>query len=107
MTAGFRNPALLVGALVLMGSALTFSADSSPDKAAKKIEDFSLSAPLDKARVALSDFKDRKAVVVAFVGTECPINNAYLPVLAQLHKEYADKGVAFVAINSNRQDSPE
>lgn len=107
MTAGPRHRALLGGALVLMGGALAFSADTTPQKTAKKIENFSLSAPLDKARVSLGDFKDRKAVVVVFLGTECPINNAYLPVLAQLHKDYAEKGVAFLAINSNRQDAPE
>ena len=37
--------------------------------------------------------KDAKAVVVVFLGTECPINNAFMPRLAELHKEYADKGV--------------
>jgi peroxiredoxin len=107
MAAGSRHPGFLVAALVLLGGALTFSADSSPDKNAKKIADFTLNAPLDKAKVSLGDFKDKKAVVVVFVGTECPINNAYLPVLVQLYKEYGDKGTAFLAINSNRQDSPE
>ena len=32
--------------------------------------------------VTLAQFKDHKAVVVFFVGTECPINNAYAPRLA-------------------------
>src|SRR5437660_6114274 len=57
--------------------------------------------------VALADFKAKKAVVVLFLGTECPINNAYLPRLAELHKTYEAQGVQFVAINSNQQDSPE
>src|SRR5687768_15718534 len=56
--------------------------------------------------VALADFKDRKAVVVVFVGTECPINNAYMPRLGELHREYAPQGVQFLAVNSNQQDSP-
>ena len=46
---------------------------------------------------SLADLKDKKAVVVVFLGTECPINNAYMPRLAELHKEYAAKGVQFVA----------
>ena len=33
------------------------------------------------------------------------ITNAYMPRLGELHKTYADKGVAFVAINSNNQDT--
>ncbi len=54
---------------------------------------------------SLQGFKDKKAFVVVFVGTECPLANLYVPTLAELHKQYADKGVQFVAINSNLQDS--
>lgn len=54
---------------------------------------------------ALDGFKDRKAFVVAFVGTECSLTNLYVPTLVELHKEFADKGVQFLAINSNVQDS--
>src|SRR5262245_41842691 len=54
--------------------------------------------------VSLADHKDAKAVVVVFLGTQCPINNAYLPRLAELHRTYAEKGVRFLAIDSNRHD---
>jgi peroxiredoxin len=54
---------------------------------------------------ALDGFKDKKAFVVVFIGTECPLANLYLPTLIDLHKEYASKGVQFLAINSNAQDS--
>ena len=55
---------------------------------------------------SLKDQRAKKAIVVIFLGTECPINNAYLPRLAELHKAYSPRGVAFVAINSNSQDTP-
>src|SRR5262249_40350218 len=42
---------------------------------------------------------------VLFLGTECPINNLFLPRLAELHKEFAPKGVQFLAVNANRQDA--
>jgi thiol-disulfide isomerase/thioredoxin/mono/diheme cytochrome c family protein len=48
--------------------------------------------------------QDARAVVVLFLGTECPVNNAYVPTLAALHKKYGTKGVVFVAVNSNQQD---
>ncbi len=48
--------------------------------------------------------KDAKAVVVVFLGTECPVNNQYAGTLTKLHAEYAKKGVAFVGVNSNSQD---
>ena len=51
--------------------------------------------------------KEKKAIVVVFLGTECPVNNAFLPVLADLHRVYGPKGVAFLGINSNRQDTPD
>jgi peroxiredoxin len=54
---------------------------------------------------SLAGFKAKKAFVVVFVGTECPLANLYLPSLAELHKAYADKGVQFLAINSNYQDT--
>jgi peroxiredoxin len=55
----------------------------------------------------VSDLQGKKAVVVLFLGTQCPINNAYLPRLAEMHKTYAGKGVQFLAINSNKQDTPD
>src|SRR5437660_11171943 len=54
---------------------------------------------------SLHGYKDKKAVVVVFVGTECPIANLYLPSLVELHKKYAGKGIQFLAINSNDQDT--
>jgi peroxiredoxin len=53
----------------------------------------------------LSDFADSKALVLVFLGTECPLANTYAPHLDKLAKSYADKGVAFVAVNSNIQDT--
>jgi peroxiredoxin len=54
---------------------------------------------------SLADFKAKKAFVVIFVGTECPIANLYFPTLAEMQKHYASRGVQFLAINSNEQDS--
>jgi peroxiredoxin len=53
----------------------------------------------------LSDFKDKKAVVVAFTSTSCPISKKYAPALARIEKAYADKGVAFVFVNPIATDS--
>ena len=40
----------------------------------------------------VSDLKGHKAVVVVFLGTECPVNNAYMPRLAELHKNLRRQG---------------
>src|SRR5271155_672179 len=62
---------------------------------------------IDGKAWSLDDCKDKKAIVVVFVGTQCPINNAYMATLVALEKEYRDKGVQFVAINSNEHDKLE
>jgi peroxiredoxin len=54
---------------------------------------------------SLDGFKDRKAFVVVFLGTECPLANLYVPTLIALDKQYAPRGVQFLGINSNVQDS--
>lgn len=54
---------------------------------------------------ALDDLADRRAVVVVFVGTECPVAAQYGPTLAQLAAEYEPQGVGFLAVDSNQQDS--
>src|SRR5439155_7649074 len=71
----------------------------------KKISNFTLLDVRERRQVSLADFKNKKAVVVVFLGTECPLNNAFLPRLAELHEEFASKGVQLLGINSNRQDS--
>jgi peroxiredoxin len=55
----------------------------------------------------LSDFKDKKAVVVLFTSTSCPISQKYMPTLARLEKTYREKGVAFVFVDPIATDSAE
>ena len=48
---------------------------------------------------------ETKATVVWFVGTECPMAKLYAPKMSRLFEEFTDRGVQFVGVNSNRQDS--
>ena len=73
----------------------------------KTIDSFSLPDVRTGRPVALGDFNESKAIVVVFLGTECPVNNAYLPRLAKLHQMYSGKGVQFLAVNSLKIDKPE
>ncbi len=45
------------------------------------------------------------ALVVAFLGTECPLAKMYAGRLSELAAAYADRGVRVVGVISNRQDS--
>jgi thiol-disulfide isomerase/thioredoxin len=57
------------------------------------------------ATIELKDWSDRELVVVAFLGTECPVARLYGPRLAELAGQYGPKKVGFVAIDANEQDS--
>ena len=57
--------------------------------------------------VTLYGFRGKRAVVLAFTGTDCPIGNLYVPRLVELNKAYADRGVVFLAINSNAHETVE
>lgn len=72
----------------------------------QKIAPFRLKDAAGKA-VSLDDLKDRKAIAVVFLGAECPVNNFFLPRLAEMHAELASKNVQIIGINANRQDTPE
>jgi thiol-disulfide isomerase/thioredoxin len=50
---------------------------------------------------SLSDFADAKALVVMFICNHCPFVKHVQSELARLRADYADRGVAFVAISSN------
>jgi peroxiredoxin/mono/diheme cytochrome c family protein len=74
------------------------------DLASRRIEDFTLKSQFGK-EYSLHDFKDRDAVVVVFLGTECPLAKLYGPRLAELAGAWDARRVAVVGIDSNQQDS--
>lgn len=57
--------------------------------------------------VNLRQFLGRKALVVVFTGVDCPIGNLYMPTLVAMAKDYADKPVQFILVNSNKSETLE
>ncbi len=57
------------------------------------------------ASMSLADVQDKPIVVLAFIGTECPLAKLAVTKLNTLAKEFELRGVAILGINSNRQDS--
>lgn len=55
-------------------------------------------------RITLYDIKDKKLIVIIFIATRCPISLDYDERMANLAREYADKGVLFIGINSNNTE---
>ncbi len=49
---------------------------------------------------------DAKAVVLFFVGTECPVSNGYAPEISRLAKAYGAKGVSCYVVYSGTDVDP-
>jgi len=54
---------------------------------------------------SLNDFGAKKAFVIVFTTTGCPLVERYLPVLQKLESAYRGKDVQFIAINVGAGDS--
>lgn len=55
--------------------------------------------------VELRKYADKPILVLAFLGTECPLAKLYGPRLSGIQEEYANQDVAILGIYSNKQDS--
>jgi peroxiredoxin len=101
-----RMAAVIVGGSVLLAGLATRSIAAEPAESpvGKQVAPFELKDFGGKTH-RLADLADKQAVVIVFLGTECPLAKLYAPRLAQLAERYADSNVAFLGINSNQQDS--
>jgi peroxiredoxin len=95
-----RKAALAVCLLVTAGPALASVAIGD------KLVPFTLKN-YDGRDVNLASFQGKKALVLMFMATQCPVSNAYNERMAAISTEYAAKGVSFVGLNANRQESVE
>jgi len=69
-----------------------------------KLAPFALKDAASGKEMDLTAAAGKKATVLMFIATQCPVSNAYNERMAALAKDYADKGVGFVGINSNRTE---
>ncbi len=100
-----RNLLALTTAMVLAMGATTWADGAKIGDAAP---DWELASVTDGKTVKLSEIEG--IVVMIWQSKDCPwdrmrAEGGYQRVLSPLAKEYADKGVTFVAINSNHNES--
>jgi peroxiredoxin/mono/diheme cytochrome c family protein len=96
-----RIMALAVAVLCCGKALLAVEAPSEP--IGKKIADFSL--PDYRGKVHSLSEHNGKPVVVAFIGTECPLAKTYGTRLRELASEFEKQGVVFLGMDSNQQDT--
>ncbi len=53
----------------------------------------------------LDDFGKKKALVLVFINTGCPVAQRYLPTLQALERDYRANEVQFVALNAAEEDT--
>jgi peroxiredoxin len=92
--------ALALGLAPAIGLGGNAAPTAKPVAPAKTVADFLLKDTAGKS-IALHDYKDKSAVVVFFMGIDCPISNLYLKDLADLQARYGKQGVQIVGIQSN------
>ena len=95
---------LRVGMAVLALVAQTRSAfadgDLVTDKLGKKIDN-AVFTDLDGKLAPINQLKDKKAIVVVFLSFDCPVSNDYSTTLTEMHKQFAEKGVGFIAVSTS------
>jgi peroxiredoxin len=70
------------------------------------VKDFSLSDTKGQKHTA-AEWKGNKAVVLIFLGTECPVSNGYAPEYVRLAKRFGERGVRFYGIHADPDVSAE
>lgn len=82
------------------------AADDQQKNILKNVENFTLKDYNGKPH-SLNDFKNKKAIVLVFISTECPVSNGYNERMKEINKYFGDKDVEFIGINSNKQETPD
>jgi peroxiredoxin/mono/diheme cytochrome c family protein len=96
---------LLIGLIVLGPGWQPYAAHAGDvTRIGRAIESFALPDIHNRPR-SIQEFADRPVLVVVFLGTECPLVKLYGPRLAELSAEFSPRGVQFMGINANLQDT--
>jgi peroxiredoxin len=78
---------------------------AAPAVRAATLEDFALTDAKGKKHTA-AEWKGKKAVVLIFLGTDCPVSNFYAPEYGRLATRFADKGVMVYGIHPDPDVTP-
>ncbi len=125
MTRRFSSHIRFAGAVVLALTASLMTANPSrgadseakaaPPKAdsglplnrlvGQRLANFTLLDAVTERNVSLYGFRGKHAVVLAFLGTDCPVGDLYIPRLVELNKAFKDRGVVFLGINANAHET--
>ena len=66
-----------------------------------EIKNFTLINVTNEMPISLSDYNDKKVVVIIFVNNSCPYSKLYEQRIINLAKRYNTSGVTFILVNSS------
>lgn len=95
---------LVFSGLLWITGVVSIAGAAAADDRSQRVQDFTLGSNYGN-EVSLSDFADKPVIVLAFLGTECPLAKLYGPRLSAMQASFAEQGVAFIGVSSNKQDS--
>jgi len=93
---------LCIGALALSASLFVSAAQATMP--GEVVDDFKLTDHTGKTR-SLYEAGSTQPIVVMIQGNGCPIVRHSIPALKQVSERYAPRGVRFLLLNSNLQDT--
>ncbi|MBL9122472.1 MAG: redoxin domain-containing protein [Planctomycetaceae bacterium] len=99
-------PLIMCGAWSMLLAGQARAAERVAGAQESRLANFELRDYRGKTWSLEKDAATSKLVVVAFLGTDCPLVKLYAGRLEELANEYRAQGVTFIGINSNRQDAP-
>jgi peroxiredoxin len=73
----------------------------------EKLKPFALTDATSGKPLDMSKAQGKKATVLIFVSTQCPVSNGYNERMTALAQDYLGKGVVFVGLNANREETPD
>ncbi len=90
--------------LILALAAFSLAAEKSV-KIDEKVKEWSLKDPDNKTHSLKKLGEKKKAVVLIFLATQCPVLDDYVERIVALAKDYKEKDVQFVGIHSNKHET--
>ena len=95
MTAARTIHHLLFAVLIVLTAAGAVTAEDAP---LGQLAPFALQ-DVDGREATLKDWSGKKAVILFFLGAECPVSNGYAPLMQRLADKYAPRGVACYGVH--------
>ena len=91
--------------LLIFFSVIGFAGDMKSLKIGGQVPSFALKNYDGKEYSLAKILNENKFTVIMFIATECPVSNAYNERMAGLYDTFHSKGIAFVGMNANKEES--